>query len=57
MKHASAALRYVALYALGEITGERPELGHLDEDPQRQDAAINAWRRWHDRHTAQTLIP
>lgn len=57
VKHESAAVRYVALYALEEITGERPGIGHLDEDPQRQEAAITAWRRWHDRHTAQTLIP
>jgi hypothetical protein len=43
------ALRYVATYALGEITGERPELLHFDRAGHEEDRAraIETWRRWY----------
>jgi len=50
--HANAAVRYVAVFALGQITGERPQLGHFDNDRAPQDAAIAVWQRWYDRRAA-----
>jgi len=45
----NAALRYVATYALGEITGERPYLLHFDQGDREEDRtrAIETWRRWY----------
>lgn len=48
--HANAAVRYVAVFTLGQITGEHPQLGHFDDDRAQQDAAIAVWQRWYDRH-------
>jgi hypothetical protein len=50
--HANAALRYVAVFALGEITGERPHIGHFDDDPAPREQAITIWRAWYGRRTA-----
>ena len=50
--HANAAVRYVAVFALGQITGEHPQLAHFDPDRAQQDAAIAVWQRWYDRHAA-----
>lgn len=47
--HANAALRYVAVFALDEITGERPRVGHFDDDPAPRAQAIEVWRAWYDR--------
>ena len=46
--HPNAAIRYVAVFALGEITGERPTLRHFDDadaDGARA-GAIAQWQRW-----------
>ena len=45
--HGNAALRYVAIYTLEQITGERPQLGYFDGDRAQQDAAIAVWHRWY----------
>jgi len=52
VRHGNAALRYVAVFALGELTGERPRLGHFDDDPAPREQAIAAWRAWYDRRAA-----
>jgi len=45
----NAALRYVAIYALEQITGERPKLVYLDPgDKEAQARAIAAWRQWYE---------
>jgi hypothetical protein len=41
--HENAALRYVAIFTLEQITGERPQLGYFDSDRAQQDAAIASW--------------
>jgi hypothetical protein len=46
--HANVALRYVAVFALGEITGERPLIGHFDDDPAPRTQAIAIWRAWYE---------
>jgi hypothetical protein len=48
VRHANAALRYVAVFALGEITGERPRLGHFDDDPAPREQAIATWHAWYE---------
>lgn len=52
VRHANAALRYVAVFALGEITGEHPQIGHFDNDPAPREQAISVWRAWYDHHVA-----
>jgi hypothetical protein len=47
--HDNAALRYVAIFTLEQITGERPQLGYFDADRAQQDAAIATWQRWYAR--------
>jgi hypothetical protein len=43
------ALRYVALYALEQITGERPYVPYFDRDDAegRRAEAIEVWRKWY----------
>lgn len=48
--HANAAIRYVAMFALENITGEHAQISYFTEDRAQQDAAIATWRRWYDRH-------
>jgi hypothetical protein len=50
VQHTNAALRYVAVFALENITGEHPQLGHFDNDPAPRDAAIAVWRGWYEHH-------
>jgi hypothetical protein len=50
VRHANAALRYVAMFALETITGEPARISYFDADPARQDAAVAVWRRWYDGH-------
>jgi hypothetical protein len=46
---ANAALRYVAIHALEEITGERPGLGYFDpQDEELRRRAIATWRQWYE---------
>ncbi len=46
----SPALRYVATYALEQITGQKPYLSHFDhaDHGQHRARAIEVWRRWYD---------
>jgi hypothetical protein len=48
--HANAAIRYVAMFALEQITGEHAQISYFDEERARQDAAIATWRSWYDRY-------
>jgi hypothetical protein len=57
VKHANAGVRYVAVFALGEITGEHPQLGHFDDDPAPRDHAIEVWRRWYEQRAAAAPRP
>ena len=50
--HANAAIRYVAMFALEQITGEHAKISYFDEDRARQDAAIAIWRRCYEQHAA-----
>lgn len=52
VQHANAAIRYVAVFALGEITGERPRVSYFDNDLAQWDDPIAAWRRWYEQHAA-----
>ncbi len=52
VKHENAGLRYVAVFALGEITGEHPRISYFDTDLAQWDAPIASWRRWYEQHTA-----
>src|SRR3954462_9807248 len=45
--HENSVVRYVAIFALEQITGERPQLGYFDNDRAAQDAAIAIWQRWY----------
>jgi hypothetical protein len=49
--HDSLAVRYVATFALSEITGERPVLAAFDREDSSGDRmrAIRQWRDWYDR--------
>lgn len=49
--HENAAIRYVAMFALEQITGEHVQISYFNEDRAQQDAAITAWRHWYDRYT------
>lgn len=40
------ALRYVALYALEQITGQKGDVSYFDEDPPAK--AIEMWRKWYE---------
>ncbi len=42
------ALRYVAVYALEQITGEKPYLAYFDQADREghRARAIEVWRRW-----------
>lgn len=46
---ASLALRYVALYSLEQITGERPHVSYFDADDKEgsRHKAISTWRKWY----------
>ena len=46
----NTALRYVAAYALGQITGEKPSFPYFDDtDRSGQRAqAIEVWKRWYE---------
>jgi hypothetical protein len=57
VRHANAGVRYVAVFALGEITGEHPQIGHFDDDPAPREHAIEAWRRWYEQRTAAAPRP
>jgi len=52
VKHENAGLRFVAVFALGEITGERPSISHFDKDLAQWDAPIASWRRWYEQRIA-----
>ncbi|MGA2488771.1 MAG: hypothetical protein ABSF99_01095 [Anaerolineales bacterium] len=43
------ALRYVAIYALEQITGEKPYLPYFDQADhgENRTRAIEVWRRWY----------
>jgi hypothetical protein len=49
--HDNLAVRYVATFALSEITGERPFLAVFDREDRRGDRerALRQWRAWYDR--------
>ncbi len=44
------ALRYVAIYALEQITREKPYLPYFDQADHEEDRdrAIEVWRGWHE---------
>lgn len=44
------ALRYVAIYVLQQITGEKPYLPYFDEEDHEENRprAIEVWRRWYE---------
>jgi hypothetical protein len=44
------ALRYVAVYALEQITGEKPYVLHFDQADAEgnRTRAIEVWRRWYE---------
>src|SRR5262249_3182122 len=44
------ALRYVAIYTLEQITGEKPYLPYFDQADHRESCshAIEVWRRWYE---------
>jgi hypothetical protein len=46
----NAALRYVAIYALERITGEKPYLPYFDPFGGGEDRthAIEIWKRWYE---------
>ena len=46
------AARYVALYALEQITGEKPFIPYFAEtDPEgHREKAVATWRAWYDAH-------
>jgi hypothetical protein len=46
----NAAHRYVAIYALEQITGEKPYLTYFDQADHEQNRprAIETWRRWYE---------
>lgn len=48
--HANAAIRYVAMFALEQITGEHAQISYFTQDRAQQDAAIATWRHWYDRY-------
>jgi hypothetical protein len=48
--HANAGIRYVAMFALEQITGEQAQISYFTADRAQQDAAIATWRHWYDRH-------
>jgi hypothetical protein len=48
--HANAAIRYVAMFALEQITGEHAQVSYFSEDRAQQDAAIATWRHWYERY-------
>ena len=54
VKHHNAAIRYVAVFALEQITGERPDTLYFDDDDidGNRDRAIEVWQRWYDTHHA-----
>ncbi|HUT46923.1 MAG TPA: HEAT repeat domain-containing protein [Sedimentisphaerales bacterium] len=44
------ALRYVAIYTLEQITGEKPYLPYFDQTDHEENRtrAIEVWRRWYE---------
>jgi hypothetical protein len=50
-EHPNHALRYVATFALGEITQVKPDLAHFDAADAHGDRAraIAAWKTWYER--------
>lgn len=46
----NTALRYVATYALEQITGEKPYLPYFDQADQGDNRAraIEVWRKWYE---------
>jgi hypothetical protein len=48
----NAALRYVAIHALEQITGQRPHVPYFDQADvgDRRAAAIDTWRKWYATH-------
>jgi hypothetical protein len=48
--HDNPALRYVAIYALERITGEKPYLPYFDQDDrgENRNRAIEVWTRWYE---------
>jgi len=46
------ALRYVAIFALEQITGEKPHLPYFDQADhgEGRTRAIEVWRRWYAAH-------
>jgi hypothetical protein len=48
--HDNPALRYVAIYALEQITGEKPYLPYFDQDDHGgyRNRAIEVWTRWYE---------
>ena len=46
----SQAVRYVALYALEQITGERPQISYFakEADNDQLAQALSIWWRWYE---------
>jgi hypothetical protein len=44
------ALRYVAIYTLEQLTGEKPYLPYFDQADHEENSthAIEIWRRWYE---------
>jgi hypothetical protein len=44
------ALRYVAAYALEQLTGEKPYLPYFAQadDERHRAKAVDVWRKWHE---------
>ena len=44
------ALRYVAIHALGEITGEKPSVPYFDQADRggERARAVETWRAWYE---------
>jgi len=50
VRHANPGLRYVAIYALQQITGQKPYLPYFDTADQEghRTRALEVWRRWYE---------
>jgi hypothetical protein len=55
VENENPALRYVAAYALEQITGEKPYLPHFaqGDDEGHRAKAVDAWRKWYEARTRE----